>query len=123
MRPSRRQILPSVRRWTGGRPSLTAVFVAFFAAAYVAQFVVETLNRDRDIDPGWIIDLLGLSQKGIEMGQYWQFASYVLLSAGPMHMLVNVIVLYFAGREVEPIVGSRHFVTMFGLGSLVGGLA
>jgi membrane associated rhomboid family serine protease len=123
MRPSRRQLLPFARRWTEGRFSVTTVLIAVHAAAFTAQFFVQTVGKDRLWETGWIEQSLALSGAGIASGQYWQFGSFILLQAGLLHALANLLILYFAGRELEPIIAPRHFLALYLLGNLVGGVA
>ena len=125
MRPSRRQMQPFTRRWTAGRPSVTAVLIALHAAAFVAQLLILLLHADRHIDSGWMRDLLGLSGAGIEAGRYWQFLTFPLLHDAPMpfHIVANMLLLHFAGREVEPIIGARHFAALYLGATLLGGAA
>jgi len=122
MRPSRRQIQPFIRRWSAGRPSATALLVAISMGAFAAQMVagfflsehsVETLFRH------W----LALDGPGIQAGHYWKFFTFPLLHHDPLHLLANMLLLYLAGREVEPIVGPRHFLAIYGVGILLGGVA
>jgi hypothetical protein len=74
------------------------------------------------LDPDWMKSWLALSAEGIADQRYWQFCSFMLLHAAPLpfHLLSNILVLYFAGREVEPIIGSRHFCALYLLGNLLG---
>lgn len=121
MRPSRRQLQPFLRRWPAGRPSVTALLVALSAGAFAAQFLVENLlsgQPSQRIFQHW----LALDQAGIALGYWWKFLSFGLLHADPIHVVANLLLLYFAGREVEPIVGSRHFAAIFLVGNFVGGL-
>src|SRR5688500_5402270 len=108
MRPSRRQIQPFVRRWPAGRPSATALAVALSVGAYGAQVIVEFLlagHPSRDIFQQW----LALDSAGIRDGHWWKFLTFGLLhDSNPAHLLANMLLLYFAGREVEPILGPRH---------------
>jgi membrane associated rhomboid family serine protease len=120
MRPSRRQIQPFVRRWPPGRPSATALAVALSIGAYGAQAVVELLlagQPTRDIFQQW----LALDATAAAAGHWWKFLTFGLLHHDPVHVLANMLLLFFAGREVEPIIGSRHFLTIYGLGTLIGG--
>jgi membrane associated rhomboid family serine protease len=122
MRPSRRQLQPFVRRWPAGRPSVTALAVALSAGAYGAQIIVELLLAGQpahDIFQQW----LALDSSVAATGQWWKFISFGLLHHDPLHLLANLLLLYFAGREVEPIVGPRHFLALYGFGNLLGGLA
>ena len=123
MRPSRRQMPQFTRRWTEGRVTATAVLVAAQVAAYVLQFCLVMHGQDRGFaEDTWLRQWLGLSGDGLARGNYWQFASFILLHSGPFHALANALILYFAGRELEPIVGQRRFTAIFVLGTLLGGL-
>jgi membrane associated rhomboid family serine protease len=122
MRPSRRQLLPFTRPWSAGRPSATAVLLAIHLGAFASQLIVELMIGDgggRHLLWQW----LALDGGGVQSGHYWKFFSFQFLHDGALHLLGNMLLLYFAGREVEPIVGARHFVAIYVLGNLVGGFA
>jgi membrane associated rhomboid family serine protease len=91
--------------------------------AFAAQWVLEFLERDRLADPEWLQHWLALSSDGVAAGHWWQFLTYGLLHAGPLHAIGNGLLLYFAGREVEPIIGSRHLAAMYIGGNVLGGIA
>ena len=122
MRPSRRQIQPFVRRWQTGRSSITALVVALSVGAFAAQFIVETLFSG---EPARLIlrDWLALDSAVVHSGYWWKFLSFGLLHADPVHLLINMLLLFLAGRELEPIVGSRHFSIIYLVGNILGGLA
>ena len=125
MRPSRRQMQPFTRRWSAGKPSVTVLLIALHCAAFSAQCVIELVKTDWMLNTGWLMQWIALSGTGIDAGRYWQFVSFPLLHHGPLpfHLLANMLLLYLAGREVEPIVGTRHFVALYMLGNLFGGAA
>ena len=122
MRPSRRQMPQFTRRWAEGRVSATAVLVAAQAVAYTLQVCLVMHGQDRGYESAWLQQWLGLSGDGIALGNYWQFASFNLLHSGPFHALANALILYFAGRELEPIIGKQRFTGIFVAGTLLGGL-
>jgi membrane associated rhomboid family serine protease len=122
MRPSRRQTQPFIRRWSAGRPSVTVLLIAMSLGAYASQRIIQfvlTEPVNRDILWQW----LSLDAVGVAAGRYWKFLTYTFLHHDPLHLLGNMLLLYFAGREVEPIVGPRHFLAIFGIGNLIGGIA
>ena len=122
MRPSRRQTQPFTRTWAAGRPSATAVLVALNVGAYVAQVLAEYMLSDFG-EKGQVQRWFALDGTAMQTGQLWKFFTFQFIHAGPLHLLANMLLLFFAGREVEPIVGARHFLAIYGLGSLVGGIA
>ena len=120
MRPSRRQIQPFIRRWAVGRPSVTALLIALSVGLYAAQLITEVLVTGKT----WFFDpWLALDGRAVQAAQYWKFFTFALLHHDPLHLLANMVLLFFAGREVEPIVGRRHFLAIFLGGTLLGGVA
>jgi membrane associated rhomboid family serine protease len=122
MRPSRRQTQPFVRRWQTGRTSATALAVALSAGAFGAQFIVESMfagQPTREILRNW----LALDESVFQTGQWWKFLTFGLLHAGPVQLVANLLLLFFAGRELEPIIGPRHFAAIYLGGNILGGLA
>lgn len=124
MRPSRRQSPPFIRRWAAGYPSVTILLVALCVGAFAAQSIVELMLTDlesKHILGTW----LALDGKGISEGHYWEFVTFGFLHAGPwpFHIIANMLLLYLAGREVEPIVGRIHFFAIFAAGNVIGGVA
>jgi membrane associated rhomboid family serine protease len=113
---------PFVRRWQTGRASATMLVVALAAGAFGAQFITEALlsgQPTHDILRQW----LALDDGVIKSGQWWKFLSFGLLHADPVQMAINLLLLFLAGRELEPIVGARHFSIIYVVGNLLGGLA
>lgn len=122
MRPSRRQTQPFIRRWPSGRLTATAVLVALSAGAYTAQFLLDYALAEHGT-AGLLQEWLALDGASIRAGHYWTVFTYSLLHAHPLHLLANGLLLYFAGKEVEPIIGTRHFVILYVLSTVVGGAA
>jgi membrane associated rhomboid family serine protease len=102
---------------------VTSLLVALMGGAFVAQWLLEFLVKDRLVDPGWLQHWLALSHEGIAAGYWWQFLTFGLLHAGPLHAIGNALLLYFAGREVEPIIGGRHLGILFFAANVLGGIA
>jgi len=107
---------------------VTTLLMALSAGAFAAQCIVDLMLTDQE-SKGILVKWLALDGLGIHAGQYWKFLTFGLLHAGPTplyllgHIFVNMTLLYFAGREVEPIVGARHFLTIYGVGNVIGGVA
>jgi membrane associated rhomboid family serine protease len=113
---------PFTRRWSVGKPSVTIVLLAVHVGAFAAQFVFELLQSNHFVQFEPLAPFLGLNATKVYAGAWWQFLSFPFLndSPWPFHLLGNMVLLYFAGREVEPIVGPRHFLSLYIGGILLG---
>ena len=72
--------------------------------------------------PGALYGLLALSLNGMRHGYLWQPFTYMFLHGGFTHLLFNMFTLYFLGPETERAMGSKHFLAMYLLSGLLGGL-
>jgi len=98
-----------------------------------AVFITQT-GMDIFTQPGLVNSWLGLDPHAIRDGQFWQLFSYLFLHgftpAGgwswlvsrSTHLLVNLLLLAFAGRELEVILGPRHLLGIYLGGGVTGGL-
>ena len=82
----------------------------------MAQFFLDTF------EPGFVRDYLALSNRGVHDACAWQFVTAMLLYGGPWHFLGNLLVLYILGRDIESILGQRHFLYLFLSGAIGGEL-
>jgi membrane associated rhomboid family serine protease len=66
--------------------------------------------------------IFALSTDGLGNGYVWQLITYQFMHAGFLHLLVNMIVLYFFGRAVEEALGRKPFLQIYFASGVVGGL-
>ena len=116
MRLSRGKQWESTQPWTKNRRVVLLILIGVNVAAFVAQLLLEAAQ------PGLIRDYLALSNRGVRDAYSWQFVSATLLYQSPWHFLANVTLLYFLGRDVESILGQRHFFYLFICGAIGGEL-
>ncbi len=64
--------------------------------------------------------LFALQADGIQRGFLWQPLTYMFLHGGIWHLLVNLFVLWFFGREVELFLGARRFTELYLGGGVAG---
>ena len=71
-----------------------------------------------------IEDCLGLSRNAVSQGHVWQFVTYMFLHDrhGLMHILMNMLCLYFMGPDVERAIGARRFLLVYLGCGIVGGM-
>lgn len=71
----------------------------------------------------WEMRLFALTASGLMEGHWWQLITHVFLHGGFLHLVLNMIGLWFAGRIVERILGSGRFLFLYFVSALAGGLA
>ncbi len=116
MRLSGRKRSPYVRHW---RPRQRVVLLALILAnlmVFLGQLILETYQ------PGFVSAYLGLSDAGLSNAYAWQFGTAIFLHQGPWHLLGNMLVLYLLGRDLESILGQRHFLCLYFAGAIAGEL-
>src|SRR2546430_2309030 len=96
------------------RPTVLLGLIAAMAAFFVAQVFVEWW------EPGFVRMYLGITDQGVRDAYAWQFVAAPLLHTSPWHFLANVFVLYLLGRDLESILGQRHFLYLFVAGAIAG---
>jgi membrane associated rhomboid family serine protease len=86
----------------------------------VGIYLVQMLFRSAGVDG--FTDLLGLSVGGLMRGHFWLPLSYLFLHGSPMHLLMNMLMLYILGSEVERSLGRLHFLILYFVSGILGGL-
>ncbi len=66
--------------------------------------------------------LFGLSGAGLSAGYLWQPLTYLFLHGSLFHLLINMLILYFLGTEVERTLGSRNFLIVYFVAGVLGGM-
>ena len=66
--------------------------------------------------------LFALSMDGLRHGFLWQPVTYLFLHASFPHLLFNMMTIYFLGPETERAMGSKHFLALYLLSGILGGL-
>lgn len=116
MRLSGRKPSSFTRRWTQ-RPRVVLLgLIGGNIIAFVVQLFLEAYQ------PGFVRDYLGLSADGLQKAYGWQFVTAMFLHQGPWHLGANMLVLYLLGRDVESIIGQRHFLALYLAGTIGGEL-
>jgi membrane associated rhomboid family serine protease len=123
MRHSRRQTPLFARRWPSGHPTFTIVAIAALTGAFAAQWMLEWIDPGGTSDANWLTHWLALDGAALTSGGWWRPLTFGLLHAGALHLLANLLGLFFFGSEIEPVVGPRHTAAIFVLGNVLGGFA
>ncbi len=103
--------------WSGASFSATRALVIANVVCFVLQLLLEQMV------PGFVDRWLALSRGGLASGFVWQLVTYMFLHGSLLHIVANMLVIYFAGRQVEQILGMRAFLALYFAGGLAGGVA
>ena len=60
---------------------------------------------------------------GVSNGAPWQIITSVFAHEQPVHLLLNMLVLYFLGPQLEAILGRSRFLSLYLLSGLTGSVA
>lgn len=116
MRLSGRKPSSFTRRWTQRQRVALLVLISTNVAVFVAQLFLQ------NYDPGFVRQYLALSDRGMRSAYGWQFFTAMFLHDGPWDLLGNMLILYLLGRDVESILGQRHFLFLYFSGAIGGEL-
>lgn len=87
-----------------------------FAGVFAMLFGITPLMND-------IVRLLELPADATQLLYCpWSIVTYMFLHAGIMHILLNMIALYWFGRIFLNFYSTRHFAGVYFLGGITGGL-
>jgi membrane associated rhomboid family serine protease len=92
----------------------------YLVLGLVGVFALQQVN---DVYVGWNLGrILGLSPAGLGRGHLWQLFTFQFLHAGLLHLICNLIGLWFLGRAVEERLGSRALLKIYFAGGFLGGV-
>lgn len=116
MRLSRGKQTGLAKPWTEGRRLALLALITTYVVAFAVQLVLDATQ------PDFVRDFLALSDRGVRDAYSWQFVTGMLLHGGSWHFLGNLLILYLLGRDIEQILGQRHFLYLFLCGQVAGEL-
>ena len=70
-----------------------------------------------------LTDIFDLDAKAVSEGQVWRLLTYAFLHGGFMHILFNMLFLWWFGTDVEDLYGPVEFLTFYLVSAVVGALA
>ncbi|MBL9130958.1 MAG: rhomboid family intramembrane serine protease [Verrucomicrobiaceae bacterium] len=55
----------------------------------------------------------GVSMRELGQGHVWTIVTYMFVHGSVGHFMLNMLMLWFVGRQVQDLFGSRHFLQIF----------
>ncbi|MEY3984439.1 MAG: hypothetical protein RL160_1998 [Bacteroidota bacterium] len=112
------QFLDPLRSKLGLSRSATVDLMLLNVLVFIATGLLGLVPITRPL-----VDLLRLQPEwNTLIGQPWSLISYIFLHAGFMHLLGNMLWLFFIGTILEDLIGRQHLFRLFLFGGLAGGL-
>lgn len=101
-------------------PATKALIIAT-VAVYFVEFVLSHLGFT--VSGLQINEIFGLVPGRIlQDGWIWQFVTYLFLHGPPFHLLLNMLILWYFGAEIEMRLGRAQFVFFYFLCGIGAGL-
>jgi membrane associated rhomboid family serine protease len=88
----------------------------------IITLVVTFFLQKFVLDPNVTARYAVLSLDGIKRGFVWQFVTFQFVHGGWIHLLLNCLVIYMFGREMEWLLGKARFLTLYFSSGAIGGL-
>jgi rhomboid family protein len=97
--------------WRGFLPPAMRMLVISCAAVFLLQELSAMIWGQR----GWNFWLtwFGLVPAEVIHGFFWQLFTYLFLHGGLWHILLNLLVLWMFGADLERLWGARRFLTYY----------
>ena len=97
-------------------------------ALNILCFIIQMVTRPeggRGLSSGPFTDWLILDTARVLQGQVWRLLTYAFLhdTLSIWHIVFNMLFLWWFGRQVEGVLGSREFVLVYLASAVVAGLA
>lgn len=88
----------------------------------VAIFILQAIFRVW-FNSNFIESFFALSRPAWASGKIWTLITYSFLHAGFLHILVNMLAIFFIGRILEPAIGSKNILKVYFVSLLLGAIS
>lgn len=91
---------------------VTKILIITCLVTYFIDFVLYHLNVQ--FGGLYLNEIFGLVPSFVKEKYWlWQFVTYIFMHGHPLHILLNMLILWFFGSEIELKLGQRAFLTFF----------
>lgn len=96
-------------------PQLTAVLIAINVVVYLVMMILPA-------NMAWLYNAGVLSTTALAQGHIWTLVTSMFLHGSLMHLLCNMISLYYLGTMSEAVFGKTKFAILYFASGIIGGL-
>jgi membrane associated rhomboid family serine protease len=97
--------------------SMTTILLIAVFACFIVQSILGAIYG-----PAWLDYWFALSTAGIRHGLVYQLITFQFMHGGWLHLLGNMIGLYFFGRAMEESLGRGGLLKLYLLSGTIGGI-
>lgn len=104
------------------RPDAVTIIIVVNVVVFILQrwfgVLVDRIplrGGDFDVDPWGKLSIQALLE-----GRVWTIVTHLFVHASVIHILGNCLMIFFSGKAVQTLLGSRHFLYIYFLSGLVG---
>lgn len=97
-------------RLTSGTGVSTKIMMGTLAGLYLVNFVSQNA----------VLSLMVMNNNAVSAGQLWRLFTYGFTAVGLFGVLMNLLVLWIAGRAMEEVLGPGRFVALYVFAGLGG---
>ncbi|MEA2213758.1 MAG: hypothetical protein QOF83_3706 [Solirubrobacteraceae bacterium] len=103
-------------------PTVTQALIAINVIVFVAETATGTsLGGASGLNPGTVFAKGALAGPYISQShEYWRLVTAGFLHDGVLHILFNMVFLYFMGQMLEPAIGRLNFAVVYFVSLLAG---
>lgn len=94
----------------------------FLVLLTVGIYILETLNGG-STNTNTLLSMGAKATPYIQQGEIWRLVTPIFLHIGILHILMNMLTLYYIGQYLEPIMGHVRFFILYMVSGIVGNLA
>ncbi|MEZ5386928.1 MAG: rhomboid family intramembrane serine protease [Prosthecobacter sp.] len=103
--------------------SAFGVVLGLNAIVFVFQFIFEIGWLRHPLTGELLMPLGGVSAHELARGHYWTLFTYMFVHGSVGHFLLNMLMLWFAGRGVQHFFGNLHFTLIYFASGIAGAAA
>jgi membrane associated rhomboid family serine protease len=104
---------------------LIGINVVVFILQMLTRVPVDLPRGGIRFDDGFFTAALDLDVGAVLRGQVWRLLTYAFLHSTnglPLHLLFNMLFLWWFGTDVEDLYGPREFLAIYLVGAVAGGV-
>ncbi|MDG2213935.1 MAG: rhomboid family intramembrane serine protease, partial [Verrucomicrobiota bacterium] len=91
--------------------SLCFILIILNVLFYIIQ------SRSIQFEASWL-----LHPSAVKNGEVWKLITFQFLHGGFFHLLINCLMIWFAGRQIEETLGKPKFLSLYLIAGVLGGL-